>query len=63
MCVCVYVCGRGEGSNCAIFLATTPALLGHAHKINIAKATKKCVHLSSGRTGDVLVNSQELEFK
>ena len=59
MCVCV----GGGGSNWAIFLATTPALLGHAHKINIAKGTKKCVDLPSGRTGDVLVYSQELEFK
>ena len=35
------------------FLSTTPTLLGHAHQINSAKATKKCV--PSSRTGDALV--------
>ena len=34
-------------------VATTPTLLGHAHQINSAIATKKCV--PSSRTGDVLV--------
>ena len=41
---------------------TTSTLVGHAHKINSAKATKKCV--PSGRTGDVLVaKSVILEFE
>ena len=44
------------------FFATTPTLVGHAHQINSAKATKKCV--PSGRTSDVLVaKSVILEFE
>ena len=43
------------------FFVTTPTLLGHAHKINNAKATEK---IPSSRTSDVLVaKSVILEFE
>ena len=47
---------------CVKFFAITPTLVSHAHQINSAKATKKCI--LSSRNGDILVaESVILEFE